>query len=107
MYIYVNMSNSSTFGLSDTQGLIGNPLTWFQSLPADVQWWTVWGITGLAFLFLITTVVSFLGHGIGSNVKSMDRDAAGRKHHLTGIATGIITVVLVIVAVALAIGILT
>lgn len=95
-----------TFGLTDTKGLIGNPLEWFKTLPADVQGWTVWIITALAFIFLLTTLLSFLGHGIGGNVKSMDRDASGRKHHLTGIVMGLATFVLVVVALAFVIGLM-
>lgn len=99
------MGDNSSIGLSDTHGLIGNPIEFFNSLPYDVQKWIVWFITGLAFVFLIITVAAMFGHGIGASTASIQRDSSGRGRHIIGICSGVVTVVLVIVAVALIFGI--
>lgn len=95
------------FGLNETQGLFGDPMDFFASLPGDVQNWIVWIISFFAFVFLVVTILSFLGHGIGSGTSSLQKDGSGRNHHTMGIISGIFTVVLVLMALAMVIGILT
>lgn len=99
--------NETTIGLEDTQGLFMNPMDFFDTLPGDVQAWIVWILSFLAFIFLIVTLISFFGHGIGASTSSLQKDGAGRGHHTMGIISGIFTLILVIVALALTIGLYT
>jgi hypothetical protein len=95
------MTNETVIGLDDTHGLIGNPIDVFNSLGSDIQGWIVF-VTGLlALIFLIATIVSIFGHGISSGVASVQRDSAGRTHHVMGILSAIITVILVIIGMAM------
>jgi len=90
------MANDSALNIGDTHGLIGNPIVVFNSLGPEVQGWIAF-ITGIAALgFLIVTIICQFGHGIGSNVSSIQRDSAGRSKHIMGMFYGIITVVLLL-----------
>ena len=94
------MANNDTtvIGLENTWGLIGNPMAQFNSLGSDVQE-IITTISGLAALFfLIITLLSILGHGIGGNTSSLQKDSSGRAHHITGIVYAVVTVLLVLLA---------
>lgn len=92
------MANQTVIGLENTWGLIGNPLTIFNNLNSDVQAILV-TITGLAALtFLIVTVVSILGHGTAGNISSLQKDSAGRTHHMMSIVYAVLTVLLVLLS---------
>ena len=92
--------NESVIGLDDTLGLIGDPMEVFNSLGSDIQGWIVWILGLLALVFFLVTIISFFGHGISGSVSSIQRDSAGRTHHIMGIVSAIITVLLVVLAVA-------
>ena len=93
--------NSSVIGLENTWGLIGNPLTAFNALNPDAQG-LLTTITGLAaFVFLIVTILTIMGHGTASNLSSLQKDSHGRSHHMMGIIFSIVTVILVLFALAM------
>lgn len=95
------MAKNETIGLTDTHGLIGNPIEVFNKLGPDVQNWVVIIITLSALIFLVATLISIFGHGTGANVASITRNSTARTHHMQSIALGVVTVILVIIAVAL------
>ena len=88
-------------GLDDTHGLIGNPLTVFNSLPPDVQKWILFATGLMALAFIIITVLCMFGHGIGANTASLQRNSSGRAQHMGGIISAIITVILLIIAIGM------
>ena len=95
------MAKNTVIGLDDTHGLIGNPITVFNSLGTDVQGWILW-ITGLlALVFIIVTVVCLFGHGIGANTSSVQRNSSGRNQHMVGIVSAVLTVLLLILAIGM------
>ncbi len=95
------MADETVIGLDDTHGLIGNPMTAFNSLGPDVQSWILF-VTGLmALIFLLVTIVCLFGHGIGANTSSLQRSSSGRAQHMVGIVSGIFTVVAVIIGIGM------
>ena len=93
--------DTEIIGLSNTHGLIGNPMTVFNSLPPDVQKWILFSTGLIALVFIIITVLCLFGHGIGANVASVQRNSSGRSQHMIGIVSAIVTVILLIVAIGM------
>jgi uncharacterized membrane protein len=94
-------NKTEVIGLSDTHGLIGNPITVFNSLGPDVQGWILFFTGLMALAFLVVTVLALFGHGIGASTSSLQRNSSGHQHHMVGIVSAIVTVILIIVAVGM------